>query len=300
MRDLAMRTGTKVRLRVFSWKFRPFGAGVGTIKFWSMKAIEHQGRRVAYELEGRGSVVVLLHGFCEDHRVWEGLLPYLEGFRVLRIDLPGFGDSDPPAQPTLEALADSVRAVLQSEGIARYALVGHSMGGYVSLALAEKHPDELKGLCLFHSHPFADSEEKKAARDKGIAFVRENGVAPYVQGLIPQLFAHDREKGYPEAVNRLIQQAGAFPPEGVIAALTAMRDRPDRAPVLQGLPCPVLFIIGKEDAAVPLEQSLAMTPLPEEAEILLLEGVGHMGMFEAPEETGTALRRFLLKLDHEN
>lgn len=265
-----------------------------------MFVIEFQGRRVAYELEGSGSAVVLLHGFCEDHRVWEGLLPYLEGFRVLRVDLPGFGDSDPPAEPSLEALAASVSAILEREGISRCALVGHSMGGYVSLALAAERLEMLKGLCLFHSHPFPDSAEKKAARDKGIEFVRSNGVAPYVQGLIPQLFAHNREGGYPEAVNRLIQQASAFSAEGVIAALKAMRDRPDRSQVLAKLPCPILFIIGKEDAAVPLEQSLAMAPLPDEAEILLLEDVGHMGMFEAPERTGSALRRFLQKLDHEN
>jgi pimeloyl-ACP methyl ester carboxylesterase len=244
--------------------------------------------------EGGELPVVLLHGFCEDSRVWEEWLGFLpQNRRYLRIDLPGFGNSDFQENLTIGTMAEAVKTVLDHLSIGKFVLTGHSMGGYVSLAFAEKYGEQLAGLCLFHSHPFADSEEKKAGRDKSVEFIQKNGHILFVRQLIPGLFAYDFSKGYQIEVNKLIHNATYYSPDAIIAALKAMRDRPDRSEVLRKIGCPVLFLIGKLDAVVPLQLSLEQTHLPAVADIQVFPAAGHMGMYEAQRESAKAMREFL-------
>ncbi len=251
---------------------------------------------MAYERTGRGkqTPVVLLHGFCEDSRMWAEWMPFLPDRPYVCIDLPGFGQSDPVVPVSMEYMADAVAAVLDQLKLGPCLLVGHSMGGYVALAFAERYPDRLAGLCMFHSHPFADTAERKEARLKSVSFIEQNGHILYVRQMIPQLFAYDYSKGYPAEVNRLIYHASQYAPEAITAALHAMRNRPDRAGVLRDLSCPVLLLIGKLDTAVPFQQSLEMTELPRQASVEIFPTVGHMGMFTAVRETARAFRDFLL------
>jgi pimeloyl-ACP methyl ester carboxylesterase len=264
-----------------------------------MQHVEYQGKKVAYTFSKKNAAqtIILLHGFCEDSRMWDDWLKLLpDDHNYLRIDLPGFGQSELHDNLTVESLADAVRAVLEGEGIQKCLLTGHSMGGYVSLAFAEKYGGMLTGLCLFHSQAHADTEEKKTARLKSVEFVERNGHILYVRQLIPKLFAYDYSKGYPSEVNRLIFHASKYDPAGIIAALHAMRQRPDRQSVLENIDCPVLFFIGKKDAAVPLENSLEQTHLPNISDIQIYPNVGHMGMFEAPRKTAKAFRSFVKRI----
>ncbi len=239
-------------------------------------------------------LVVLLHGFCEDHRVWAEWLELLPGDRqYLSVDLPGFGASPLHQDLTIDSMAEAVLTVLDAHQVASCIVVGHSMGGYVGLAMLEKAPNRLEGLCLFHSHPFADSEEKKHARRKAIDFIQSHGHGIYVRQMIPTLFAYDYSKGYPSEVNALIHHAQSFDANGIMAALEAMRDRPDRSQTLEQAQLPVQFIIGRKDQAVPWEISMAQVTLPSIADIQILNHVGHMGMFEAPQATARAFRGFL-------
>lgn len=260
-----------------------------------MQEINFKGKKIAYFLTGEGDQIplVFLHGFCEDSRLWEEWLEHLPQRPVLRIDLPGFGHSDLPDKLTIEGMAEAVDAVLRELNVEKCMLTGHSMGGYVALAFAEKHSEKLTGLCMFHSHPFADTEEKKAGRLKSADFIRKNGHILYVRQMIPQLFAYDFSKGYQMEVNRLIHNATYYQPEAIIAALEAMRLRPDRSEVLKNISCPVLFLIGKHDTAVPLELSMAQVHLPERSAIHVFPTVGHMGMFSAQRETAKAFKEFL-------
>ncbi|MEY3051973.1 MAG: hypothetical protein RLY31_1758 [Bacteroidota bacterium] len=260
-----------------------------------MKKISYEGKGLAYDRSGSGrqTPVVLLHGFCEDHRMWSEWIPFLPARPYLCIDLPGFGQSDPVVPVSMEYMADAVAAVLDHLKIDTCLLVGHSMGGYVSLAFAARHPGRLAALCLFHSHPFADTPERKEARLKSVSFIEQNGHILYVRHMIPQLFSYDYSKGYPAEVNRLIHHASQFAPAAITAALHAMRNRPDRSSVLRDLACPVLLLIGKLDTAVPFEQSLEMTGLPRQASVEIFNSVGHMGMFTAARETAKAFREFL-------
>lgn len=241
-----------------------------------------------------GQAVILIHGFCEDHRVWDEWLELMPNdLFFLSIDLPGFGASPPHDDLSIDSMAEALLGALDAHSIDRCVLVGHSMGGYVSLALLEKAPERVAGLCLFHSHPFADSAEKKESRLKAIEFIDNHGHGIYVRQMIPTLFAYDYSKGYPSEVNALIHHAQHFDPNGIIAALRAMHNRPDRSAVLQQAKVPVQFIIGRLDQAVPWELSMSQVTLPAIADIQIYNHVGHMGMFEAPQATARAVRAFL-------
>ncbi len=240
--------------------------------------------------------MVLVHGFLEDSRLWDEWLQLLPARRYVRIDMPGAGSSEVVENLTVEYMAAAVEAVVEHLGLKRFLLTGHSMGGYVALAYAEQWGEKLAGLCLFHSHPFADSEEKKAGRLKAIEFIHKNGHVIYVRQTIPLLFVYDYSKGYQSEVNGLIHNAVQFKPAGIIAALNAMRMRPDRSEVLRNIGCPVLLLIGKHDTAVPLEISMAMTPLPSQASIHVFPTVGHMGMYSASRETAKVFREFLSEI----
>lgn len=260
-----------------------------------IKYFDFQERKIAYRLSrgGAGVPMVLLHGFCEDSRIWQDWLSFLPGRPYVLVDLPGFGGSGYAANLSMERMAEDVKALLDHLSIKKCVLVGHSMGGYVGLAFAGRYAERLAGLCLFHSHPFADPAEKKAGRLKSIEFIQKNGHILFVRQLFPGLFADAHLNRYKKVVDKLIHHAANYAPEAIIAALEAMRNRPDRSEVLRDLPCPVLFFIGKSDEAVPLELSLAQAHLPAMADIRMYPKVGHFGMYEAQRETAEAMREFL-------
>lgn len=265
-----------------------------------MEHIIFEGKQIAFldnQQESEALPVVLLHGFLEDSRLWNEWLTLLPARRYIRIDLPGAGSSELVENLTIERMAATVAAVVEQLGLKKFILTGHSMGGYVAIAYAEKWGDKLAGLCLFHSHPFADTEEKKEARQKSIDFIHKNGHVIYVRQTIPQLFVYDYSKGYQSEVNALIHNAVQFKPEGIIAALNCMRNRRDRSEVLRQIQCPVLMLIGKHDTAVPMELSMAMAPLPNRGIVHVFPTVGHMGMFSASRETAKAFREFLAELN---
>lgn len=259
-----------------------------------MKFTNYQDKKIAYSAEGKGTPIVLLHGFCEDSFVWNDYKQtFLDaGYRVICIDLPGFGGSELLENASIENYAQAVHAVIEDIGLAKIILIGHSMGGYTSLAFAEKYSKKLLGMGMFHSHPAADDAEKLEGRHRSLEVVRTKGAALYVKQLIPGFFYEKFARSNTFLVDKLIHRAARYNPEGIIAALHVMSNRPDRSEVLRSFKKPVLFIIGKEDKAVPAEPSMAQTTLVETASILILEGVGHMGMFEAKKQTQQAILKF--------
>jgi pimeloyl-ACP methyl ester carboxylesterase len=245
--------------------------------------------------EGQGDqTVVLIHGFCEDHRVWDGFVgPLAQAHRVLAVDLPGFGQSpllDRPLQ--MAHLAEALQATLVAHGVERPLLVGHSLGGYVALAYARLYPGELAGLGLFHSSALPDSDERRQARDRVAADVRANGPQGFVRTLIPGLFAPEARAQHRPTIDWLVAEGSRLAPEAVAQTAEAMRDRPDSREVLQALAVPVLWVVGQADPVIPLEASLAQVALARDSTVHLLGGVGHMGMYEAPERTLRAVTDF--------
>ena len=249
---------------------------------------------VHYSRSGKSNqAVVFVHGFLEDLRMWDDFIHRVRDYSVIKVDLPGFGQSSTKAEISISDYADAVKKVLDAEKIKQIILVGHSMGGYTAMAFAKKYPDLLKGLCLFHSHPYADTKEGKAKRLKSAKFVETHGGQAYTKTTIPNLFAPSFRKKHQNVVNHVIKLGQENSDKGIIAAIHAMKNRKDTSDVLAQINCPVQFIIGTEDGAIPAELSLKQTTLPDIADVHILKGIGHMGHLEARRRTVKAVRGFI-------
>lgn len=258
------------------------------------KTIIHNGRSLFYRSLGEGKPVVLLHGFAEDGEIWSSQALYLqESFRLIIPDLPGSGRSELTDDVSMEAMAEAVNAIISEEKIIDCIIIGHSMGGYVTLAYAEKFPEPVIAFGLFHSTAYADSEEKKATRRKNIGFIHSHGTHEFLKQSVPGLFNNDFKDTHAEVVTQIIDQHKGFDPRSLIAYHQAMIQRTDKTNVLKKSTKPVLFIIGKHDNAVPLNDSLQLCHLPALSYIHILEQSGHMGMLEETQKSNLALQHFL-------
>ena len=234
--------------------------------------------------------VVLLHGWPLDRGIWSEVAPRIAsaGFRVLCPDLPGFGRSLPVdvARWTVEAYADEVASFLESEQARPAAVAGHSFGGYVALALAERAPGRLAGLALVASRTTADTEAGRAGRRETAEKVRVAGAA----ALLPELAEKLLSPGAPGDLRRHAAQIiGACPPESIMAGLSAMAARADRTAVLDSFPRPRLVLHGAADRIIPLAGSARPAPRTDPATRVILDSAGHMPMWEAPTETADAI-----------
>jgi len=248
---------------------------------------------ISFTDKGSGKAVVFLHGFLESKEIWKSFEKHLSKTqRIITIDLLGHGNSECLSYVhTMEEMAEAVYFVLKHLKLRKYYLVGHSLGGYVSLALAEYNPDNIKGLVMFHSTAKADSETKKQDRDRAILVVKRNA-SMFINDAIPNLFNTDY-KPYKRGIDKIIKMALSTSKQGLVAALEGMKIRLDREIILNFAPYPVLFIIGKEDNIIPYKSLLKQAKLAEQSEFLLLEKVGHMGFIEAKEETLKTVKKFI-------
>ena len=259
------------------------------------KTISYRGGTLYYRDEGSGAPVMLVHGFAEDGAIWDKVAAGLRSAcRLLIPDLPGSGRSSFLAEgTTMESMAAALKNVLDQEGIDRCVLIGHSMGGYITLSFSELFPERVRAFGFFHSTAYADSEEKKAGRQKSIAFIGQHGAAPFIRQSTPNLFAPETQKSRPELIENMIQRYSGFSPESLCAYLEAMRQRPERLSVLERFDGPILFVIGEKDQVVPLEQSLKQCHLPHVSLVHILPTSGHMGMLEDAEAGSRIIQSFL-------
>jgi len=172
-------------------------------------------------------------------------------------------------------------------------IIGHSMGGYILLALAEKYPELISALGLFHSTAYADSEEKKATRQKGIEFINRNGAFEFIKTSTPNLFSPGFKDKNPGFIGEYIASLNNFSPEALVKYYQSMMQRPDRTDVIRKTKVPVLIMMGKHDVAVPLNDGLKQCHLPEKVYIHILRQSGHLGMLEEPATTNCILEKFL-------
>lgn len=242
--------------------------------------------------------IVLLHGFGEDHRVFEEQIAFLRtSHRVFAPDLPGSGilkdHTWKEDTETIEWMADWVFEQLKTENITGCIMLGHSMGGYITLAFAEKYPNMLQAFGLIHSTAFADTEAKKEIRSKAILFMQEKGGYTFLKTAIPGLFAPDFTRDYPQIVNDLVEKARDFQLKSLTAYYKAMKERPDRTQVLKAATIPVLMVAGAHDMAAPLNDLLQQSSLPASCHFHILQNAGHMGMLEAPKNLSDILLKFI-------
>lgn len=260
----------------------------------------YQSSQIFYRIEGEGIPVVLLHGFAEDGTVWKNQIKFLKSYcKIIIPDLPGSGQSQMLSfkkDITIDDYADCIHALLKQENITDCILLGHSMGGYITLAFAEKYSYLLKGFGFVHSTAFADSEEKKKNRQRGIEMIEQYGAYPFVKNTTPNLFASKFKNEHPDEIEELIEQGKNFTKEALQQYYCAMMLRHDTTDILRSSKVPVLFIIGTEDVAAPMEDVLKQVHMPSISYVHIIEDVGHMGMWEAPYELNSYILTFIKEI----
>lgn len=247
---------------------------------------------------GHGKTIVFIHGFCENLKIWQAYEEEFSKFsRVICIDLPGFGASNYDEETiTIEWFASKVHALLKELNVSTYHVVGHSLGGYIALALAERYPSSLTSMTLFHSTSYADTEEKKLNRDKVISFIERNGLSLFMDSFVTPLFADGNKEKCKESIDFLIKEGKKSNQDAVISTLLAMKNRIDRRHVLAQFNKPLLMIIGEDDLAVPVNTSLEQLEINPKIENIVLKTCGHMGMFEKPNTCLTKLKEFVFSV----
>jgi pimeloyl-ACP methyl ester carboxylesterase len=238
--------------------------------------------KIFFKVRGEGTPVILIHGFPMNQAIWDDFASDLSrNFKVYTPDLPGFGKSGFQAPLTLDSVAQVLIDWMQETKISQSIVIGHSLGGYVSLAMIEKAPELFSGLGLFHSTAYADNTEKKDSRTKTVEFIRKNGVLAFTSNFIQPLFVNPNHPAIPLVRDITIQSSE----ETVIAYTLAMRDRPDRQSVLKQFKSPILFLGGEKDPGIPPESLQKQAQNCTAPSLHILPEVAHRGMFEKPVET---------------
>ena len=263
------------------------------------KEILYQNKKIFYRSIGNGDPVLLVHGFGEDGEVWNTQIEFLKDkYHIIVPDIPGSGKSEMINDMSMEGMAEVLHSIIHEENIDTCTVIGHSMGGYITLALVEKYWNHVNAFGLFHASAYADTEEKKQTRKKGIEFAKQHGAFEFLKTATPNLFSpnsksQSRLLSGPNSIQEFIASLANFSTEAVVSYYEAMMKRPDRTSILEKTEKPVLFVAGEHDNAIPLNDILKQCHLPEKSYFHLLKKSGHMGMMEEPEKANQILEEFL-------
>ncbi|MDQ0063508.1 alpha/beta fold hydrolase [Paenibacillus harenae] len=278
------------------------GAERETISIANAKVELNNGIELAYydssvvsagDAAESGGVIVLLHGYCGSSAYWERVVgPLSRTARIIAPDARGHGLSSASDDEvySMEMYASDIESLLEKVKVDKACLLGHSLGGYITLAFAEKYGERLSGFGLIHSTAKEDGEAAKLNRDKAAATLQRDGVRPFVDGLIPKLFAPEHAEARQADIERGKQIGYATSLQGAVGTARGMKQRPDRTELIRQSPLPVLLVAGAADALIPAESTFAAAGL--RAIQQKLESSGHMGMVEQPEELIAIISRF--------
>ena len=251
---------------------------------------------ISYFDKGEGKPIVLIHGFAGSKLYWEKVFLSLSEYnRVIAIDLPGHGKSTMGVEKySIEDMADLIKGLQNQLGLEKVTMFGHSLGGYITLAFAEKFPQYLNGFSLVHSTANPDSDEAKAGRESNAKKVLEEGLDSFINGLSQKLFSPANSEVNVQDIQTTVKIGMSTSVQGVVSALLAMRDRPNRNYVLEETELPVLLIAGEQDQIIPPDKTFTVNkPNIQQS---MIKGAGHMSMFEQPAELVRAMEDFLANI----
>lgn len=255
----------------------------------------YKNTSISYTDSGKGSALVLLHGFLENQFMWSNLIAeFSQKYRVITLDLLGHGNSGCLGYVhSMEDQADLVHELLSQLRIRKAIVVGHSMGGYVALVLAEAYPENIKGMVLLNSTARADSAERKLNRNRAVKAVKKDHEL-FINLSIANLFSETNRERLAPIIEQVKKAALQTPLQGIVAALEGMKIRKDREVLLYFAPFPMLLILGTQDPVLPFETTkdqVMQTPTV----LVALEG-GHMSHLENTEELIPALSTFFKQI----
>ena len=258
------------------------------------KYFHHRGKKIFYTDEGTGKPVVLVHGYLETGDSWKSFARGLDPFRVLIPDLPGHGESDILSDVhSMELMAEVINGLLNATAIDRACIIGHSMGGYVTLAFLELYPEKMSGYCLFHSHPLADGETTRKKRDREIELVRSGKKFLVYPDNIKRMFAPVNIEKFQPAIQTANSIASGISDEGIIAVLKGMKARPSRVHVMEAGKVPGLWILGAMDSHIPSDTILGEVQMPVNCRVESLKYSGHLGFIEEPARALEIIKEFV-------
>lgn len=260
-----------------------------------MKTTYFKNTAICYTDQGKGTAVVLLHGFLENQSMWNAILPELiKKNRIITIDLLGHGATECLGYVhSMEDQADVVHHVLNELKIRKAVFIGHSMGGYVALAFAELYPDTVKGIVLVNSTSRADSDERKRNRDRAIVAVKQNYSA-FIRMSIANLFSENNRERLADSIEEVKLEALKTPLQGIVAALEGMKIRKDREVMFHFAPYPIQLILGKKDGVLLYEENRDQI-LDTHVQLTTFED-GHMSHIENQAELLAVLSGFLKRV----
>ena len=254
-----------------------------------------RGIELAYDDEGRGTSLVLLHGFPFDRSMWREQALALGGAcRVVTPDLRGMGETPPgDAGVTMGEMAEDVAALLDALNVERAVLGGLSMGGYVAFEFYRRFPRRVRALVLADTRPQADTDDARRTREENAQRVLRDGVGTLVDLMLPKLLSASTREREPEVVGRVRAMILGTGPEGAAAALRAMAARRDQTELLPEIDVPTLIVVGGEDSVTPPSDAEAMGAKIKGSRVVIIEGAGHLSNVERPEEFNRALGAFV-------
>ncbi|GAB2582021.1 alpha/beta fold hydrolase [Spirosoma areae] len=239
-------------------------------------------------------VICLIHGHGVDASIWDSV------YADLVLDWPGL--DGPVLKPdfsrltnftTIDAYADELYVRLEAENARNVVLVGHSMGGYMALAFAEKYPERVRALVLYHSTATADDENRREARRQAINGLETDGSAPFIEKTIPKMVS----PAYPpEQTQALVERFHNLPANALIAGMKAIAARPDRTAILGHAQFPVLLVLGRDDQLIPYEKTAQLADLSDQISLATIEKAGHLSMVEQPHKAIQTIRTFVEQL----
>jgi len=243
---------------------------------------------------GSGLPLVLIHGFPMDRTLWRHQRDALRTLtRVMTVDLPGFGETPLPETPwTIASVADDLRAFLAQRDALPAIVGGLSMGGYIALAFADRHPADLRGLLLVDTKSQSDDAAGKVARDEMITRVRTQGTSAMVDIMFPKLVGSSTITHHPEPAEQIRQMMLRVAPESAVAALGAMRDREDYTASLGRISVPTMVIVGSEDAVTPVALAECMSGQISGSDLRVISNAGHVSPMEQPLAVSAAIKEF--------
>lgn len=262
-----------------------------------LKFASYKSYQIGYKVIGDGNTIILIPGFTESLEIFENIQNQLsEYYKVISIDLPGTFSSaalfHAESEWTIDLFAEAIITVADAEKVENLCLLGHSLGGYISLALASQSPERLLGIGLIHSTAFTDSQDRKEFRLKSIDFITKNGAEKFLEQVVNGLYTDPYKRSNPVSIQKHFNSAKTINKEVLISQYKAMMFRKDYSKMLQSFNKPVLFLAGDEDNLVPLKDTLAQCHLPPVSQISILKKTGHMGFVEHPKEASEILRKY--------
>lgn len=249
---------------------------------------------VGFDEAGAGVPVLLLHGFPHDRTLWAAQLAAPPaGGRLIAPDLPGFGESESAAVPSLDAWADWTVALLDALEIPTAVIGGLSMGGYLAFAIWRRHPSRVRGLILADTKAGADTLEGQEKRVAMQALVLTDGPGAIADAMMPGMVGKTTRASRPQALAYLDEMLRRQDVGAIHDALDALRTRPDSTPTLATISVPTLILCGDEDALTPVKESEAMHAAIADSQLAIIPSAGHASCVEQPAPFNALLAGFL-------